>query len=166
MHSFPSYNRGGLLPATAIGSFTLVYTYVGGLKAVVAMDVVQLFIYLGGAGIAMYLILHSLPNGISDVINIATQNGADKFQIFNLKTGSNFWDFLCSPYTLIGGVLGGTFLTMASHGTDQLLVQRLLGCKSKRDSQKALMLVLVILIQFLFFLCSNMLICIYNGADN
>ncbi len=149
-----------------IGSFTLVYTYVGGLKAVVAMDVVQLFIYLGGAGIAMYLILHSLPNGISDVINIATQNGADKFQIFNLKTGSNFWDFLCSPYTLIGGVLGGTFLTMASHGTDQLLVQRLLGCKSKRDSQKALMLdASFILIQFLFFLLLGIcLYAFYNGA--
>ncbi|MGE5436358.1 MAG: sodium:solute symporter family transporter, partial [Syntrophothermus sp.] len=121
-----------------IGLFTLIYTYVGGLKAVVAMDVVQLFIYLGGAIISMYIILHGLPNGFDDVIAFASPE--NKFAIFNLDFGNNFLDFIYSPYTLIGGLLGGTFLTMASHGTDQLLVQRLLGCRTKWDSQKALML--------------------------
>jgi SSS family solute:Na+ symporter len=149
-----------------IGIFTLIYTYIGGLRAVVAMDVVQLFIYLGGAAISMYLILNHLPNGWSDVVKFATSDSINKFSIFNLKLGNSFWEFLSSPYTLIGGLLGGTFLTMASHGTDQLLVQRLLGCKSKKDSQKALILdALLIVFQFLFFLILGLcLYTYYNGS--
>ena len=149
-----------------IGVFTLIYTYIGGLKAVVAMDVVQLFIYLGGAAISMYLILNHLPNGWGDVVTFASANSADKFAVLNLKLGDSIWEFLSSPYTLIGGLLGGTFLTMASHGTDQLLVQRLLGCKSKRDSQKALILdASLIVLQFLFFLILGLcLYAYYNGS--
>ncbi|MBA4312535.1 MAG: sodium:solute symporter [Chlorobiaceae bacterium] len=143
-----------------IGGFTLVYTYLGGLKAVVAMDVVQLFIYLSGAVASMFIIFNHLPNGWNDVVGYATQNGLNKFEIFNLKTGTNLFEFFSSPYTLLGGLLGGTFLTMASHGTDQLLVQRLLGCKSKRDSQRALMLdATIIVLQFAFFLILGL--CLY-----
>ena len=143
-----------------IGLFTLVYTYLGGLKAVVAMDVVQLFIYLSGAVASMVIIFNHLPHGWNDVVGYATQNGLNKFEIFNLKTGNNLFEFLSSPYTLLGGLLGGTFLTMASHGTDQLLVQRLLGCKSKRDSQRALMLdASIIVLQFAFFLILGL--CLY-----
>ncbi len=146
-----------------IGIFTLVYTYLGGLKAVVSMDVVQLFIYLSGAVVAVILILNYLPNGINDVIKYAS--GENKFAVLNFNFGNNIWDFLASPYTLLGGILGGTFLTMASHGTDQLLVQRLLGCKSKWDSQKALMLDAgLIVIQFAFFLFLGLcLYAYYNG---
>ncbi|MCX6164595.1 MAG: sodium:solute symporter, partial [Ignavibacteriae bacterium] len=76
---------------------------------------------------------------------------------------SNFgsWaEFFASPYTLLGAFIGGTFLTMASHGTDQLLVQRLLGCKTKRESQKALMLdATLIVLQFAFFLFLGL--CLY-----
>jgi SSS family transporter len=143
-----------------IGIFTLVYTFVGGLKAVVTMDVVQMFIYLGGAVISMFIMLHALPNGWSDVTSFACAGGQNKFAIFNFTLGSSFWDFLSSPYTIVGGVLGGTFLTMASHGTDQLLVQRLLGCKSKKESQKALMLdASFIVLQFAFFLVLGL--CLY-----
>ena len=70
-----------------IGVFTLIYTYVGGLKAVVAMDVVQLFVYLGGAVASMMLILHALPGGWSDVVSFATRNGVNKFEIFNFSGG-------------------------------------------------------------------------------
>jgi SSS family solute:Na+ symporter len=150
-----------------IGIFTLIYTYVGGLKAVVAMDVVQMFIYLGGAGASMWLILSSLPNGWSDVAAAATANGLDKFSIINLSVGDSFLGFLSSPYTLLGGLLGGTFLSMASHGTDQLLVQRLLGCRTRRESQKALILdASVIIIQFAFFLILGLcLYAFYNGVS-
>ncbi len=149
-----------------IGIFTLVYTYLGGLKAVVAMDVVQLFIYLSGAVASMIIILNSLPNGWNDVILHATANGQNKFEIFNLSWGTGVVGFLSSPYTLLGGLLGGTFLTMASHGTDQLLVQRLLGCKSRWDSQRALMLdAVVIVLQFAFFLILGLcLYAFYNGV--
>ncbi len=143
-----------------IGVFTLIYTYVGGLKAVVAMDVVQMFIYLSGALASMILILHRLPGGWSDVASFAAQGGINKFEIINPRWGGSLMEFLSSPYTLLGGLLGGTFLTMASHGTDQLLVQRLLGCKSRWDSQRALMLdASFIVIQFAFFLLLG--VCLY-----
>lgn len=149
-----------------IGLFTLAYTYLGGLRAVVAMDVVQLFIYLCGAAASMYIILHHLPNGWSDVAAFATEGGKNKFEIFNPTWGESFIGFLSSPYTLLGGLLGGTFLTMASHGTDQLLVQRLLGCKTKWDSQRALMLdAALIVLQFAFFLVLGLcLYAFYHGV--
>jgi SSS family solute:Na+ symporter len=148
-----------------IGSFTLIYTYIGGLKAVVAMDVVQLFIYLSGAVISMIIILHNLPGGWSDVVRYAATEIPNKMEVFNLKSGGGIIGFFSSPYTLLGGILGGTFLTMASHGTDQLLVQRLLGCSSKKESQKALMLdASFIVLQFAFFLILGLcLYAFYNG---
>lgn len=148
-----------------IGLFTLVYTYVGGLKAVVAMDVVQMFIYLGGALASMLLIIDRLPNGWNDVFAMATANGADKFSIIHFGWNGSFLGFLSSPYTLLGGLLGGTFLSMASHGTDQLLVQRLLGCSSKRESQKALMLdATFIVLQFAFFLVLGLCLFAFYGG--
>jgi SSS family solute:Na+ symporter len=143
-----------------IGGCTLVYTYLGGLRAVVAMDVVQLFIYLAGAAVSMALIVGRLPHGWSDVVQAATAHGLNKFEVFNPEWGGSVAAFFSSPYTLLGGVLGGTFLTMASHGTDQLLVQRLLGCRTMRDSQRALMLdASFIVIQFAFFLLLGL--CLY-----
>jgi Na+/proline symporter len=149
-----------------IGGFTLVYTYLGGLKAVVAMDVVQMFIYLGGAAASMAVILSRLPNGWADIAGLATLNGANKFEIFNHNWGDSGFDFFATPYTLVGGLVGGTFLTMASHGTDQLLVQRLLGCKTKRAAQRALMLdASFIVVQFAFFLVLGLgLFAFYGGV--
>lgn len=149
-----------------IGLFTLIYTYMGGLKAVVSMDVIQMFIYLGGALAAFFVIINGLPNGFSDVFHYASQNGLDKFKIFNFNFGNSLAEFFISPYTIVGGLLGGTFLTMASHGTDQLLVQRLLGCKTKKDSQKALMLDAgLIVIQFAFFMFLGLsLFAYYKGV--
>lgn len=150
-----------------IGGFTLLYTYLGGLKAVVAMDVVQLFIYLGGAVAAMVLILHRLPHGWADVVAFAHLGGQDKFALVNLTGGGGIMGFLASPYTLLGGLLGGTFLTMASHGTDQMLVQRLLGCRTRTESQKALILdAAFIVLQFAFFLLLGLcLYAFYGGAS-
>ena len=148
-----------------IGSFTLIYTYIGGLKAVVAMDVVQLFIYLSGAVISMIIILRTLPGGWSDVVRYATAEIPSKMEVFNLKSGGGLIGFFSSPYTLLGGILGGTFLTMASHGTDQLLVQRLLGCSSRKDSQKALMLdASFIVLQFAFFLVMGLCLYAFYGG--
>jgi SSS family transporter len=149
-----------------IGVFTLVYTYLGGLKAVVAMDVVQMFIYLGGAAASMLVILSRLPNGWADIVGFATLNGTNKFEIFNRYWGDSVLDFFATPYTLLGGLVGGTFLTMASHGTDQLLVQRLLGCKTKGAAQRALMLdASFIVVQFAFFLLLGLgLFAFYGGV--
>jgi SSS family transporter len=150
-----------------IGGFTLAYTYLGGLKAVVAMDVVQMFIYLLGAAASMVLILQHLPGGWSDVVSWATRDGANKLQVLNLETGGGVIAFLSAPYTLLGGLLGGTFLTMASHGTDQLLVQRLLGCRAKWDAQRALMLdATLIVLQFAFFLVLGLCLFAFYGGQS
>ena len=151
-----------------IGGFTLAYTYLGGLKAVVAMDVVQLFIYLlGAAG------LHAAdPAPPARRLGgrrraWATRGGANKLEILNLETGGSLIGFLSAPYTLLGGLLGGTFLTMASHGTDQLLVQRLLGCRSKWDAQRALMLdATLIVLQFAFFLVLGLCLFAFYGGQS
>jgi len=143
-----------------IGIFTLIYTYLGGLKAVVTMDVVQMFIYIGGAVASMIIIFAFLPNGMDDVIKYASAGGINKFELFNMTNFASWAEFFAAPYTLVGAFIGGTFLTMASHGTDQLLVQRLLGCKTKKDSQKALMLdATLIVLQFAFFLFLGL--CLY-----
>ncbi len=148
-----------------IGLFTLIYTYVGGLKAVVAMDVVQLFVYLLGAAAAMVLILHALPGGWGDVVAFATRGGMNKFEILNPGGGPGVIGYLASPYTLLGSILGGTFLTMASHGTDQLLVQRLLACRSARESRKALILdASFIVVQFAFFLVLGLCLYAFYGG--
>ncbi len=150
-----------------VGIFTLAYTLLGGLRAVVVMDVIQLVLYLTGACFAMAIMLHALPGGWSDVFRTAAASGTDKFEIVNHSWGGSILGFLSAPYTLVGGVLGGTFLTMASHGTDQLLVQRLLGCRTRWDSQRALMLdALLIVVQFAFFLIlGNCLYAFYHGQS-
>jgi solute:Na+ symporter, SSS family len=149
-----------------IGGFTLVYTYLGGLRAVVAMDVVQLVIYLLGAAASMALILHQLPGGFADVVAWATRDGADKLDVLNLEWSGGLMGLLASPYTLLGGLVGGSFLTMASHGTDQLLVQRLLGCRSRRDAQRALMLdASLIVLQFAFFLVLGLCLYAFYGGQ-
>lgn len=168
--SIPIHLMTGLDYPTSIlivGGFTLIYTYSGGLKAVVAMDVVQLFVYLGGAVVSFMIILGHLPHGWADVIRYATGAGANKLEILNLEWGGNWIQFFSTPYTLLGGVLGGTFLTMASHGTDQLLVQRLLGCRSRWDSQRALILdAAFIVVQFAFFLLLGLcLFAFYGGVS-
>ena len=147
-----------------IGAFTLLYTAVGGLKAVVSMDALQLLIYLTGAAASLALILHRLPGGWPDVVAAAGSTG--KFSVVNLQPAGSWYSFFSSPYTLAGGLIGGTFLTMASHGTDQLLVQRLLSCRSRADSQRALLLdAVLIVIQFAFFLVLGLaLFALYHGA--
>ncbi len=147
-----------------IGLFTLLYTAVGGLRAVVTMDVVQLAIYLTGAVAAFVLILVRVPGGWGGIL---ASVGSGKLEIFDLTSGGSWSAFFSNPYTLAGGVLGGAFLSMASHGTDQLIVQRLLACSSRKASQKALMLdATVIVLQFAFFLVLGIgVYAYYHGAS-
>ena len=147
-----------------VGIITLIYSYVGGVKAVIWTDVIQMFIYLFGAIASVVVVYNLLPGGWQDVINFAAP--ANKFEIFNVKFES-FEKFFTGPYNLIGGLLGGAFLSMASHGTDQLIVQRLLTCENKKDSQKALIgSGIIVLIQFAVFLVIGvMLFAYYKGVD-
>jgi len=128
-----------------IGLLTVVYTYFGGIKAVVWVDAVQMILYLGGALIAVVALQGLVPGGWSHVL--ASSAAAGKLDPIDLE-----WS-LTAPYTLWAGLLGGAFLSMASHGTDQLIVQRLLTCRDLRSGQKALVgSGVVIILQFSLFL--------------
>jgi SSS family transporter len=124
---------------------TLIYTFEGGMTAAIWTDVVQQTIYVTGTLVAFFTILHKVPGGWETVHNVAGH--AAKFRIFDLSFS------FTTTYTLWSGVIGGTFLTLASHGTDQLIVQRLLSARSQRQSQIALILSgVAVFAQFSLFL--------------
>jgi SSS family transporter len=135
---------------------TLVYTFEGGMAAVIWTDVIQLAIYLVGTLAGLFTLMHLIPGGWQTVSTIAGQ--AHKFRVLDFS-----WN-LTSTYTLWAGVLGGAFLTTASHGTDQLIVQRLLSARSQRQSQIALLTSgVAVLFQFsLFLLIGAMLFVFYK----
>ncbi len=103
---------------------TLIYTFEGGMAAVIWTDVIQTSIYVIGTIVGFFTILHLVPGGWSTVSSMASDAG--KFRVFDFS-----WDFY-KTYTFWSGVIGGAFLTTASHGTDQLIVQRLLAAKTMR----------------------------------
>ncbi|HEY7112954.1 MAG TPA: sodium:solute symporter [Thermoanaerobaculia bacterium] len=110
---------------------TALYTLLGGLKAVIWIDLIQVFLYLSGAAIALAVLLSRVPGGLSGAFAAHAAAGEPV----------RFFDFrfdLSLPYTFWSGVLGGAFLTMATHGADQLIVQRLLACRSLGDARRAL----------------------------
>ncbi|MBI4810318.1 MAG: sodium/solute symporter [Ignavibacteriales bacterium] len=143
---------------------TLIYTYIGGVRAVIWTDVFQMFIYLIGAIASAIVILSDLPNGIQTVIGEAGATG--KLNLLNFGFGSSFGEFFSNPYTLIASVLGGAFLSMASHGTDQLIVQRLLTVRTLRDGQRALIgSGIIVIFQFAIFLIIGILLYGYYGGS-
>ena len=132
------------LAIIAMGGATLVYTYFGGLKAVVWADVVQLGVYLAG-GAAALVIAWQLAGGPEVALRAAA--GAGRLRVLN--PAFNFSE----TYTLVGGLIGGAMLSAASHGTDHLIVQRLLATRSLRDARTALVgSGVVVILQFLLFL--------------
>jgi len=148
-----------------IALVSLIYTYTGGLKAVIWTDVLQMFIYILGAFLAGFSILNLLPDGWNSVVFAASEG--DKFQIFNSGFSVTISEFFKTPYTLIGGLLGGAFLSMASHGTDQLIVQRLLAAKNLVESKKAIVgSGMIVIIQFALFLVLGVMLYAYYGKIN
>lgn len=143
---------------------TLLYTYIGGVRAVIWMDVVQMFIYLGGAISAVWVLTSQLPEGLTTIFTMPNLN--EKISLINTGFNLDFTSFLSTPYTLFSSVLGGMFLSMASHGTDQLIVQRLLATDSLKSSQKAIITSgVIVMFQFaLFLLIGLLLYAFYNGT--
>ena len=128
-----------------IGVGTIVYTCMGGMKSVVWNDCLQFVIYIGGALFAFVVIIQSLPKGWCSFQEFALAH--DKFNMFDFS-----WD-LSNKYTFWAGLVGGLFLSMATHGADQLMIQRYLGARSQRDAARALGLSgLVVFLQFTLFL--------------
>jgi SSS family solute:Na+ symporter len=136
---------------------TMIYTFEGGMAAVIWTDVLQLAMYGTGTLVGLFTILHAVPGGWHSVGEIAWRAG--KFHIFDFgwhpaKT-STFWS----------GLIGGAFLTTASHGTDQLIVQRLLAARSERQAKLALLASGgMVLAQFALFLLAGAMLFVFYRA--
>ena len=138
---------------------TLFYTFEGGMTAVIWTDVVQMFLYVGGALVSFFLILNLIPGGWAHAYAFGVAN--HKFQFFDFHFSFTSQFFL-TKYSFLGGLIGGCFLTTASHGTEQLLVQRLLAARNLRESRLALFSSwAVVFFQFALFLLIGVLLFAY-----
>ncbi|MFL5341602.1 MAG: sodium:solute symporter [Gemmataceae bacterium] len=129
----------------ALGVVTLFYTYLGGMKAVIWTDLIQFVVYIAGAILAGIFILQLIPGGWSEFLRVGSE--AHKFDLFD------FTPTRTKAYTFWAGLIGGAVFTMASHGADQMMVQRYLCAKSLGEARRALVVSgFLVLLQFLLFL--------------
>jgi solute:Na+ symporter, SSS family len=136
-------------------ALTISYTLEGGMKAVIWTDVAQLAIYLTGSAVTLIVLLHRIPGGWTEVTQAAAAAG-HKLQFLDFSFS---WS---TKYTFWSGLIGGAFLTMATHGTDQIIVQRLLAARSEGDSRRALLTSgVIVLIQFTVFLLIGVLLFVF-----
>ncbi|MGA2095827.1 MAG: sodium:solute symporter [Candidatus Acidiferrum sp.] len=136
-------------------ALTILYTFEGGMKAVIWTDVAQLLLYMTGSAVTFWVLLHKIPGGWTEITQVAASAG-HKLQVFDFS-----WN-LATKYTFWSGLIGGAFLTMASHGTDQTIVQRLLAAKNEKDSRRALLTSgVIVLVQFTIFLLIGVLLYVF-----
>ncbi len=137
-----------------IGGVTIAYTYLGGMAAVIWTDAIQLVVYLVGAVVAAFILLGKIPGGWNEVMAVGGE--LHKFNVFD------FTFDLSRGYTFWSGVIGGAFLTTATHGTDQLMVQRYLCARSPRQATLALLTSGgVIFAQFVLFLLIGVMLFVF-----
>ncbi len=150
---------GELVSILMIVALTLFYTFEGGMTAVIWTDVVQMFLYVLGALVSLYVIFQLVPGGWPHIME--TARAANKLRIFDFRFE---WsqEFFSRPYSFWAGLIGGAFLTTASHGTEQLMVQRLLAGRTESDSRWALFgSWIVIFFQFSLFLLIGLILFVY-----
>jgi SSS family solute:Na+ symporter len=129
----------------SLGLLTVLYTYKGGMKAVVWTELVQAGVYISGAIAAIVILGHLVPGGWSTIWASASAAGKTR--------AIDFYPGLDRPHTIFAGLIGGAFLAMASHGTDQLIVQRLMSSRSLKDAQRAIIgSGFAVFVQFFLFL--------------
>jgi SSS family solute:Na+ symporter len=162
---YTSFNPGSEPTTIIIGSIILlgavmiVFTFYGGMEAVIWVEVVQLVIYIGGAIAAAVVLIQNVDGGLSGALTVGGQ--FDKFDVFDFNL-----DF-AKTYTFWGGLIGGCFLTMSTHGTDQYLVQRYLCTKKPAAASTALLTSgAVVLAQFIGFLFIGALLFAFYAPFN
>src|SRR5579864_9676747 len=144
------------LAIVIVVALTILYTFEGGMTAVIWTDVAQLLLYFTGSAATFWLLLHRIPGGWNEVTQVAAAAG-HKLQVFDFSFN------LAAKYTFWSGLIGGAFLTMASHGTDQTIVQRLLAARNERDSRRALLASgVIVLLQFTIFLLIGVLLFVFS----
>jgi len=134
-----------------LGLVMIIFTYFGGMEAVIWIEVVQLGIYIAGAIAAAVILSNNIPGGFSGALALGTQY--DKFNVFDFTFDAT------KTFTFWAGLVGGCFLTMSTHGTDQYLVQRYLCTDAARRASIALLSSgAVVLAQFIGFLMIGVLL--------
>jgi SSS family solute:Na+ symporter len=129
------------------------------MTAVIWTDVVQMVLYVFGALVSFFLILHLIPGGWAHAV--AVGQAAHKFQVFDFRFELTP-AFFRRTYSFWAGLIGGCFLNTASHGVEQLMVQRLLAARNERDSRRALLVSwVVVFFQFALFLTIGVLLFVY-----
>ena len=140
-----------------LGVAMILYTEEGGVVATIWTDSIQMFVYLAGAIVCLVAVIHRLPEGGVGAA-MAAASAAGKLALFDFSL-----DFRV-PFTFWAGLVGGTFLTLATHGTDHYLVQRLLVARSQKDASAGLVLSGFLVIQFALFLFLGTLGAHYAGG--
>src|SRR6185436_14108762 len=142
-----------------IGIAMIVFTYFGGMEAVIWVEVIQLGIYIAGALAAGFILLKSINGGLGEAI--ATANQYNKFSLLDFSLDAT------KTFTFWSGLFGGCFLTMSTHGTDQYLVQRYLCTKKPSSASLALLSSgAVVLGQFIGFLFIGVLLFAFYAPFN
>ena len=150
---------GEVASIAVIVCLTLFYTFEGGMTAVIWTDVVQMFLYVAGAVLSFIVILQQIPGGWAHVVQVS--EAAHKLQVFDFRFSLSS-EFFARNYSFWAGLIGGCFLTTASHGTEQLLVQRLLAARNESESRAALFASwVVIFFQFTLFLFIGLLLYVH-----
>ncbi len=140
---------------------TMVYVFMGGVRAVIWTDVVQLCLYLFGAVASIIILFQLIPGGTAVLFTKALTG---KLHVFNSGWGLSLSAFFSEPYTFVASFLGGAFLSMASHGTDQIIIQRVLATNDVAAGKKAMVWSgLIILVQFALFLLVGTLLYAFYG---
>lgn len=147
-----------------LGIIAIAYTYLGGIKAVIWTDVIQAIVLIGGGIITVMTLFGNIPLSFSEIINQIAD--ADKFKLFDTQwsTPDGRIAAFINPYHFIPAVIGGFFLTMATHGTDHDMVQRLLTCKESKEGKRSLWMsgFMSVLVALLFIFIGQLLFVYVN----
>jgi solute:Na+ symporter, SSS family len=137
-----------------LGAAMIVYTMRGGVSAVIWTDVVQMFVYIAGAGAVAIALLGRINGGWAEVVRVGSETG--RFVVLDLSL-----DFT-KAYTFWAGLFGGVALTLSTHGTDQYLVQRLLSARNQKEASLGLVLSgFIVFAQFILFLLIGVMLYTY-----
>lgn len=152
--------------AAAMGGITIFYTYIGGMRSVIWNDCIQLVIYLLGAIVTVFVIVAAIPGGWDTLWEFSREH--EKLSVFRFAPPDNqnfFWWLISDPFGFWAGLIGGTFFSLGTHGTDQMMIQRYLSARSQKDAACAILSSgVVILLQFsLFLFIGVQLACYYDS---
>ncbi|HMV46047.1 MAG TPA: sodium:solute symporter [Leptospiraceae bacterium] len=157
----------GILTLFIITMITTLYTVFGGFKSVVVTDSLQFFIYIGGGVFSFVYLMQDLGNHISfsEILSTSLSNG--KLNFYQGSTGITTSNFFQKPYFFINGLIGGILLSIGTHGVDQMFAQRLIACKSEKESKLALIgSGILVFLQFVLFLGIGLLLFYkYQGSE-